>query len=255
MQASQIGLALYTVSSRMGTVEACAEALKRVRQIGYANVEMGLPFPCPEFGTMMLDAGLSVISMHVPLDDFRNRFDTVVSLARQLHCPRLTFPWTDPQKMNRAADWRALAAELNALGKRLAGEGIVLQYHNHQFEFARFEGRTAMDIIYGESDPRYLQAQLDVHWITRGGGDPSAWIRAMKGRTAQVHFKDMAIVNLNPVFADVGSGNLNWPEILKACREVGMSHYIVEEDPGDHMPDPFQSIQNSISFMRKLGLQ
>ncbi|MCX6992123.1 MAG: sugar phosphate isomerase/epimerase [Kiritimatiellaeota bacterium] len=259
MSAMKIAVTLYTVSSRMKTPEACVETLKRVKQIGYTNVETGLPFPCADFGTMMLDAGFSIIDMHVGLDEFQKRFDATVALARQLKCAHLTIPWMDPQKMNSALAWRTLAQELSSLGKRLAGEGIILQYHNHHFEFARFEGKTGLEILYAESDPKYLKAQLDTHWVTRGGGDPVAWIRAMQGRAEQIHFKDMVIQNTtkgtNPVFADVGSGNLNWPEILKACRDVGIQDCIVEEDPGEHMPDPFKSIANSLAFLKKMGLE
>lgn len=255
MSTMKIGVTLYTVSTRMGTPEVCADTLKRVKQIGYTNVEMGLPFPCPEFGTMMLDTGLTVIDMHVALGEFQSRFAAVVALARQLHCSHLTIPWMDPQKMNNALAWRTLAKELTSLGKRLAGEEIILQYHNHHFEFARFGGMAGLEILYAESDPKYLKAQLDTHWVARGGGDPAAWIRAMKGRIEQIHFKDMVIQNTNPVFADVGSGNLNWPEILKACKEAGIQDCIVEEDPGDHMPDPFKSIQNSLAFLKTMGLE
>lgn len=251
----KIGMTLYTVSSRMGTPAICAETLKRVKQIGYTNVETGFPFPCPEFGAMMLDTGFTVVDLHVGLGEFQNRFDAVVATAHQLHCPRLTIPWMDPQTMNSALAWRTLAKELTSLGRRLKGEGIMLQYHNHHFEFARFDGKLGLDILYAESDPQYLKAQLDTHWVARGGGEPSAWIRAMKGRIEQIHFKDMVIQNTNPVFADVGSGNLNWPEILKACKEVGIQDCIVEEDPGDHMPDPFKSIENSLVFLKKQGLK
>ena len=49
----------------------------------------------------------------------------------------MTIPWVDPQKINSAMAWRALAKELTVFGKQLAGEVIPFQYHNHHFEFAR----------------------------------------------------------------------------------------------------------------------
>ncbi len=254
MTAGQIGLALYTVSGQMKTAADCARTLARARQIGYERVEISFPLPFPDFAAQLADQGLNVIDMHVGLTEFRARPAEVGETARRLQCRHLTVPWVDPASLPTAAAWQALAHELSALGKRFADQGLALQYHNHHFEFHRFAGKSGLEILYAESDPRYLKAQLDTHWVARGGGDPADWIRRMRGRTEQVHCKDLVMLDGNPVFADVGHGNLNWPEIFKAGREAGIQDYIVEEDPGGHMPDPFQSIQNSLSFLSNCDL-
>ncbi len=60
-----------------------------------------------------------------------------------------------------------------------------------------------------------------------------------------VHFKDYKIVGgADPIeqvckdFAEVGEGNLNWPAIIEACREVGVEAVIVEQDVCPR--DPFR---------------
>ena len=32
------------------------------------------------------------------------------------------------------------------------------------------------------------------------------------------------------LFAEVGEGNLEWPEILQACEEAGIEWYLIEQD-------------------------
>ena len=52
---------------------------------------------------------------------------------------------------------------------------------------------------------------------------------------------------------EVGSGNLNWPRILDACRRAGVEWYLVERDSGDL--DPFDSLKVSLDNLRAMGLR
>ena len=86
---------------------------------------------------------------------------------------------------------------------------------------------------------------LDTHWLQSGGKNPPDYIRKAKGRMSVVHFKDYKIVGgADPIeqvckdFAEVGEGNLNWPAIIEACREVGVEAVIVEQDVCPR--DPFR---------------
>jgi sugar phosphate isomerase/epimerase len=67
-----------------------------------------------------------------------------------------------------------------------------------------------------------------------------------------VHLKDMAIVENNQVFAEIGEGNLNWPAILQACRDSGVEWYVVEQDTC--LRDPFESLAISYSYLQKLAI-
>ena len=67
-----------------------------------------------------------------------------------------------------------------------------------------------------------------------------------------VHLKDMAIKDGQQVFAEVGEGNLEWPEILQACREAGVEWYLVEQDTCQR--DPFESLEISLRNLHRLGL-
>ncbi len=115
---------------------------------------------------------------------------------------------------------------------------------------------TGLDIIYSESDPRYLKAELDTYWIQHGGSDPAEWIRRVKDRMPVVHLKDMVITlegqNARQTMAEVGEGNLNWPAILSACQSSHVAWYAVEQDVCQR--SPFESLQISYQNLVGMGL-
>ncbi len=108
-------------------------------------------------------------------------------------------------------------------------------------------------MLLNETDPRYVQAELDTYWVQHGGGDPAAWIRKVKNRMPVVHLKDMVIQGREQVMAEVGEGNLNWPAILEACREAEVEWYAVEQDICQR--DPFESLEISFKNLKKMGLE
>ncbi len=106
------------------------------------------------------------------------------------------------------------------VGKRLAEGGLHFGYHNHSFELEKFGDRTGLAIIYEDSDPKYLKAEIDTYWIQHGGGDSAAWITRLAGRIPLVHLKDMTVREGKPIMAEVGEGNLNWPAHPRRVQEV-----------------------------------
>ena len=42
------------------------------------------------------------------------------------------------------------------IGAEAARQGIVLQYHNHDFEFVKIDGEYALDVLYRSVGPEVL---------------------------------------------------------------------------------------------------
>ena len=104
-----------------------------------------------------------------------------------------------------------------------------------------------MDILLEKSDPKYFDFELDTYWIQAGGADPVEWIRKVEGRMEVIHLKDMAILDNEQVFAEIGEGNLDWPRIFQACRDIGVKWYAVEQD--SCLRDPFESLAISFRYI------
>ncbi len=246
---------LYTVREHTQTASTLAASLKRIRAIGYTAVQVsGIgPMPAAEVKSMVDDLGLTICITHTTYQALWHDPDAVIEQHHLWNCKHVAIG-SMPQEYRAAgeAGFRRFAAEASGVGEKLSRGGLTFSYHNHSFEFVRFGPRTGLDLLYEESDPRYLQAEIDTYWVQHGGGDPAAWIRKLARRMPVVHLKDMVIVGDQQAMAEVGEGNLNWPAILGACREAGVEWYAVEQDVCQR--SPFESLAISYRNLRGMGL-
>ena len=256
---SQIAVTMYTLRDFCNLPEDIVRTFARVRKIGYRDIQISgaglMAVHPPDLARMVADAGLRIIGSHIGLQLMRDDLKNVIWRLHQWNCAYTAVPYMPPEERATLEDWKARAKEFVALGRAFAKEGITLQYHNHHFEFQKFGGKAALEILYASTSPKFLQAEIDVAWVARGGGDPAAWCRRVKGRMDQVHLKDWMMIGEEPSWTEVGEGNLNWPAILKACRTAGVRHYIVEQDDCPVTQDPFRSIRISYRNLLAMGLR
>jgi len=249
MASSVIALQLYTVRDHMQTPEDAVASLKKVAEIGYGLVEGG-PFaglPPADFRKACDDVGLQVVSNHYGWEALRDETDACIADTKTTGAELVASG--SPGEYHSAEGYARFARETTEIGKRLADAGITYMYHNHAHEYARFGGRTAMEIMAANSDPAYFQFQVDVHWVQRGGASPVAWINALCDRTPTIHCKDTGVTpKSEPLFEPVGAGNLDWPAIIAAAREAGVRYYIVEQDI--HQLDSFESARISYENLK-----
>jgi sugar phosphate isomerase/epimerase len=257
MSKTQIAAQLYTVRDFIKTPEDVAKSMARIREIGYEAVQisgMG-PIDPKECRKIMDDNGLTVCATHIGFEAMRDETEKVIEEHQILGCKYPAIGGL-PQvyRENGAEGYAQFAKEASEVGKKLAEAGLTFGYHNHSFELEKFGDRTGLQIIYEDSDPKYVTGEIDTYWVQHGGGDPAAWIRKLQGRMFLAHFKDMRIVGREQRYAEVGEGNLNWPNILEACKSTGVEWYIVEQDQC-YDRDPFDSLKISFENMKAWGLK
>jgi len=146
------------------------------------------------------------------------------------------------------ASWLKAAADLDRGGAVLHKAGIQLCYHNHAHELEKYDGVTALDLLYENTAPEHLAAEIDTCWIKYGKADIVEWITKCSGRCPLLHIKDMT-PNTHPTFAEVGRGIIDWAPVFEAAKAAGAVWYIVEQDtcPGDSL----ESARISAEFMAR----
>lgn len=243
---------LYTVRDRLQDVGQLSDTLGRLREIGYGAVEVaGLGQRAAErFGDQLRQAGLVACAAHVALERLTGDLSAVAEQCRAWGCQYVVVP-SLPADYVSGAGFMRFAGEAAEIARELRPLGLRLAYHNHDFELERWEGLTGLEELFASTAPDVLTAELDVYWLQAAGASPSAWIRRLRGRAALVHLKDMAIVARRAVQAEVGEGNLDWPDILSACRDSGTEWLIVEQDECER--DPIDSLAISYANLVKLG--
>ncbi len=254
MSTSQIAAQLYTVRDFTKTPGDIAQTLKKVKQLGYDAVQCSAlgPIEPNELRRLVDSEGLTVCATHTDYERMRSEPESVIDEHHILGCKYVAIS-SIPGSDRDAEGFARFAKEASEVAQRLAEGGLIVSYHNHSFELERFDGRTGLEILYDESDPDFLNSELDTYWIQHGGGDPAAWIRKLKGRIPTIHVKDMEMRGSVQLFAEVGEGNLNWGAILDASREAGVEWYIVEQDSCQR--DPFESLGISLKNLRAMGVE
>lgn len=225
-------------------------SLEQVRDMGYDGVELpGLNGIDPEeIKRVLTKVGLQVMSSHVPVPELldENRLQDY----KRVGCQYVAIPWMDFENANKAEENFAL---ISTIADKVHNAGMMLLYHNHNFEFKKLNGEYILDRIYESVPANKLQLQLDTCWAKFAGVDPSAYLRKYAGRAPLVHLKDFVKgeSNENPFeligkveekkqtdfrFVPVGHGCQDMPELLRVSVEVGAKWVIVEQDKSDERP-------------------
>lgn len=254
MKISQVGAQLYTLRDHLKTPEDIKASLKKVADIGYQAVQVSGMGPIPEADLVALcqDNGLTICSTHESSDLILSDPQAVVTRLQALGCTHTAYPYPRVD-MSTKENILAFAKQLNDAGKVMREAGITLSYHNHAIEFQKFDGKTILDILFEETDPQYLEAELDLYWVQMGGGSPMTWINKVKGRQEVVHLKDAGVPTGEHVakFCEIGNGNLDWPELLPALEAAGTKWFVVEQDQCP--ADPFDSLAQSFRYLETLA--
>jgi sugar phosphate isomerase/epimerase len=253
MKTEQIAVQLYTLRDFTKTPDHFAATIRRVHEIGYHAVELAgtAGLPPAEAGKIVRDAGLQICSSHESSKMILENPQEVVNRLQDFGITHVIYSWPDGVDFSSIKHVDELIAGLDAAGAVLRRAGMTLCYHNHALEYFQRDGRTVLDDIFARTSPEHLQAELDIHWVQTGGGDPAAACRRLAGRLPLLHVKDYTVTAKGErQFAEVGHGNLNIPEILTAAEAGGCKWFIVEQDtcPGD----PFECITRSLDYLQGL---
>ncbi len=253
MKLSQVAIQFYTLRERLKSRKDIESTVKRVADIGYPAIQIsGMSWDLisePDMAALCRAHGLTICATHEPGVRILNEPEKVVERLKALDCTYTAYPYPAGIDFGDIGQVDELILKLDHAGKVLADAGRVLTYHNHHMEFRKLEGATILDRIYDRTNPAWVQGEPDTYWVQYGGGDPAAWCRKLKGRLPLIHLKDFMITEKNEIaFAEVGSGNLDFPSIIKAAEESGCRWFIVEQDtcPGDE----FESIEKSFAYIR-----
>ena len=242
----RIGLQLYTVRDEMKKdVEA---TIARVAATGYREVEFAGYFGrAPRDLRALLDHnGLSSPSSHISLapDQWRAALDAAPVVGHRY----VVLAWIPAEERHTLDDYKRWAERLNHAGTEAKAAGLQFAYHNHDFEFAPVEGKLPYDILLAETDPKLVQMEMDLYWITKGGQDPLAYFARWPGRFPMVHVKDSMGPPDNKM-ADVGAGKIDWKRIFAKEQQAGIKHFFVEHD---QPADAFASIRASCEYLKRL---
>ncbi|ETT66056.1 MULTISPECIES: sugar phosphate isomerase/epimerase [Paenibacillus] len=249
MNRSTIAAQMYTLRDFTKTAEDLRSTFQKVSAMGYEAIQISAIGPIdPKLVKEYADeSGLAICATHVSWDRLTNDLDALAAEHKLWNCKNIGLGSLPEIFRTGQEGYREFAKLMSDIAVTLKDQhDLQFVYHNHDFEFERFDGMTGMEILLTESDPA-VGFELDLYWVQAGGGSPAEWIRKVAGRMQVVHLKNMAIVNRKQIFAEIGEGNMNYKEIINVCRETGVEWFVVEQDVCRR--DPFESLEISLRYL------
>lgn len=263
---TQLAAQMYTLRDHCADAAGIARSCEKLKAMGFDAIQASAAFfgeiAGAELRGILDDTGMVCCATHRSWDQLKN-VQAEIDFHSTIGCKYAAIGGWGWAGTETQADWKQFAAEFQALADPYTAAGIRIGYHNHSHEWAPFgladhpekidPARTPMHLLVESlSDPTFFE--IDTYWVTHGGGDPAHWLRKLKGRIPAIHLKDMTITpKREHKMCEVGAGNLNWPSILEAAKEAGVSWYIIERDNGDL--DPFESLKVSLANCKAWGLK
>jgi sugar phosphate isomerase/epimerase len=244
-----IALQLYTVRDPLG--QDFEGTLAQVAKAGYKNVELaGLYNHTPQQVREILDKlKLKALAAHMGIDGLREKLDQSIAEAKAIGYKYLVLAHLG-DNMRTPEGYSEAAKALEAAGRKAADAGLTVCYHNHDFEFAKLaDGSRGWDILYGKTDPKFVQAEIDLYWVTFAGQDPMKMIEQFKGRLPLLHIKDMA-AGPEKKMTEVGTGIIDYKAITRLAPGLGVKAYIIEQDTNWN-GTPVDSAKLSLANLKK----
>jgi sugar phosphate isomerase/epimerase len=250
MRPDQVALQLYTVRHQLA--DDPEHVLAEVAACGYRFVELaGIPGGDAVAFRRTLDrAGLAACGAHVEFGELVGDVERALDDMDALGCRFMVIPGAPTSSRGGSAAARRMLDELSPVVAAADARGVIVGYHNHDFEFEPYHDGVFWDALLGlaaDVAPS-LRIELDVYWAAVAGRDPVREIDAVAGRLYALHAKDVDRVTGSPAMP--GTGVLDWPGIRDAARRVGVAWYIAEQDDPS---DPVAAVRDGFAFLRSLS--
>ena len=252
-----VGLQLYSL--RGIATQNPPKALKQAKDFGLTLDESAGTYTLPpaKFKALLELHGLKPISGHFPYDRWKTEPEKVIAEAKAIGLQYAGCAWINHKAPFDEAAARDAIATFNKAGEIGAQHGIKVFYHAHGFEFHPHGDGTLMDLLIKETNPKHVSFQMDVLWVVFPGQDPVHWLKKYPGRWELMHLKDLKkgvktgdLSGKTDVTNDVplGTGQMNWPAILKAAQESGVKYYFIE----DESPTVVEQVPQTLKYLEQV---
>ena len=268
-----VALQLYSVRDDMG--KDFKGTLQKVKELGYDGVEFaGLFGNTPEqIKAWCAEIGLNPISAHVPLAEMLEDIDKVIADYKAIGCEYIVVPYVTEERRPAGEKFMQMIDEIRSVGQKAKEAGLVLLYHNHDFEFAKTPtGECGLDYLYSAVPADLLQTELDLCWVKYAGQEPAAYLLKYADRSPVVHLKDYyasgeqkedpyALIGLNEgekkenkafEFRPLGHGVQDVPALLEAAKKAGSKWLVVEQDQPSLGKTPLECAAMSMETLKGL---
>ncbi|WP_248403485.1 sugar phosphate isomerase/epimerase family protein [Butyrivibrio fibrisolvens] len=277
------GVQQIMIGSRCNSYESALSTLQSIKSAGYDGIELNdfMIRPTPfivrlltkfagmptgnggklDWKKLISESGLKVISLHSNLNSIEENPEAAAKEALSFGTNTVVITGMYRFDYGNFAEVKKLAERLNMAGKALLPYGVKLLYHNHNVELQKVsEDKTAYDLIVENTDPQYVNFELDTYWIADGGADVTALVNKLSDRMVMWHINDRGCRKKGPFItpilkedaAELGTGNMPLDAILETVKaNTGVEAIVLETHKNWIDNDPIKSLTVSAEWFRK----
>ena len=277
------GVQQIMIGSRCNSYESALSTLRAIKSAGYDGIELNdfMIRPTPfivrlltkfagmptgnggklDWKKLISESGLKVISLHSYLNSIEENPEAVAKEALSFGTDTVVITGMYRFDYGNFAEVKKLAERLNMAGKALLPYGVKLLYHNHNVELQKVsEDKTAYDLIVENTDPQYVNFELDTYWMADGGADVTALVNKLSDRMVMWHINDRGCRKKGPFItpilkeaaAELGTGNMPLDAILETVKaNTGGEAIVLETHKNWIDNDPIKSLTISAEWFRK----
>ena len=250
---------LYCFSSLMA--EDFEEKIAKLAEAGYEGIEFcgGFDLEPEKLNALMAKYNLTSVSWHVGIERFYpDQFDNTVKYLNAIGCKSAVVPGLPAELSNSEEAWIKTVDLFNEISEKLKAYDIKLGYHNHWWEFVKYEdGKAPFDIFFDNTNFD-ITCQVDIGHALNGRQMTLAEIfERYKGRFDYVHLKPYSLTlgaedHGKGYQTYVGEDEIPWKEVLSTLKADGSTKwYIVElEFSGDK--GPIKVLSDAIVYLKEV---
>ena len=250
----KLGAQLYSLRTFAQNPEDLKNTILKVKDMGYQNVQFsGVAYMEPEVWAEISKAtGMEIVCTHNSFDRIVNDTEKLIEEHKIFGCSVIGIGSMPNEYRGSRAALENFFKAMEEPVKKIEAAGMHFAYHNHAFEFDKFSDADgcAMEALIEEKPNWFLI--LDTGWVNFAGKNAAEYIEKIGGERLQcIHFKEFKEADPATI-CPCGEGFSNFPEIIAACKKVGVKNALVEQDNATNKPDPFDEMRRSVDYLLPL---
>ena len=248
----EIGLQLESFRNEFAT--DAPSAMKKVKDLGFSEVEMGTTFGLafPQFIKLLAVNGISVVSFETTYERLTTAPNQVIDEARS-YGARYIVCAPGSSRVFTAVGAEKTAEVLNQAGKLVAQNGLLLCYRPDGADFSPMGSATYFDQLLTHLASGTVYVAMDVFAVKMAGKEPVALLQQHPTRFVLMYLKDRKQSrNRNDQGTDtvvsLGTGDVGIQEIMRTARELGIRHFFID----DNSANAEQHISESLAYLKTI---
>ena len=243
-----IGVQLYCV--RRELAEEMESTLAGLAEMGFEGVEFADYFErsARQLRGLLDSNGLRCCGTHILLDDMLgDNLQATVEFNQELGNQYLIVRWLDESRRESKESFADTIGLFNQIAENLEPHGMRVGYHNHDYIFESFNGKSLWNTL-GDETHSSVVLQLDTGNASLVGVDIYQLLERNPGRTATIHLKPYSAGKPD---AYIGQDDLDWKRIIELCETTAGTEWYIVEYEMDAYP-PMEALKANLESFKTL---